>query len=595
MGNLTALGSIVCAASVLLLTCALASQAHTSPSIYFVDYFDQTGQTPTSSDPLAGHKFIHWQYNGAQPQYTSVKVYKGVQLLATVPKSSQPALNYYDCGDQPAGTVLTVKPVTSDGQVGEGVDVKLSIDGSLPVKSISRIGVVELSDRSVLIDRATGRQFYPRGFNYARLDQSASRHILYEAQTTCGPQLYDPYTAESMFRTIRKHGYNMVRTGLAAYADYPGVSGETGTEGLYTPYLDNIADFIARGAKYGIYTLLVGAPQIPINNYFTNLSGVANKTEYWRGNGPTVLTSAGLNASLEAFKTTLHYLHAKNPHLMKAVLLQYFNEHLIYLGDPPFNGTGKITAPDGKTYDMSDNTTGPASRSACGQNGWSYYFSQLYKMSRNSPGGWVLASESISVGVDYRTGDAVVFTGNINRIQPSAVLMSQRPHVMDFFDMHMYPHAVGEGTVAEFDNLYGYMDMETARKSGHLARMPFIMGEFGTSVALDTTWEKARTRILKYRDTAISGECVADAVGFLMWTLDTFEQTDYWWSMEGGSKFLAELNDVPASVWPSQPALVADPNPKEAVSVPLKLAPVSKIKTAHPGWKWGAYDGVAVK
>ena len=205
-----------------------------------------------------------------------------------------------------------------------------------------------------------------------------------------------------------------------------------------------------------------------------------------------------------------------------------------------------------------------------------------------------MSSESISVGVDYRAGDAAVFTGNINRIQPSAVLMSQKPHVMDFFDMHMYPHNVGGGSVAEFDNLYGYMDMETAKKSGDLARMPFLMGEFGTSVALDPTWEKARVRLLKYRDTAINGECIADAVGFMMWTLDTFEQTDYWWGMAGGHRFLAELNDVSASVWPSQPASVAKPELKESVKVPFKLTPVSRIRAAHPGWKWGAHKGVVV-
>lgn len=594
----TTLGVFIFTASVLFLACTSALKAYEGPNVYFVDYFDETGQTPVPSNPLAGKKFIHWQFNGAQPQYTSVKVYKGTQLLATVPRASQPALNYFDCADQTAGIVLTVKAVTSDGKIAEGIDVKLKIDSSLPAKSIGRIGAAELPDRTVLYDMATGRQFFPRGFNYVRLDRSGTLHTTFEAQTSSGPQIYDPYSAETMFRLLKRRGYNMVRVfqvGLGNACKYPGVAGEPGTEGLYTQYLDNLADFIARGAKYGVYTLITDMAQVPINDYFTTLSGGANKVAYWRGIGPTVLTSAGLNASLETFRTTLYYLNAKNPNLLKAVLPQYHNEDLIYLGDAPFNGTGKITAPDGKTYDMSDNTNGPESRSACGTNGWSYYFGRLYDISKHSPGGRMVSSESISVGVDYRSGDAAAFTGVSNRIQPSAVLMSGEPHVMDFFDMHMYPHSVGKGSVAEFDNLYGCMDMASTKKSGHLDQMPFIMGEFGTSVALDTTWEAAQTRMLKYRDTAINGECIANAVGFLMWTLESFEQIDYWWAVAGGDKALGILNDVPPSVWPSIPTSVAVANPKEAARLPLKLAHVSRIKAAHPEWKWGEHSGVAVK
>ena len=595
MGSSKALKSIACVVSALLLACLFASQACAAPSLYFVDYFDETGQTPTASDPLAGLRFIHWQYNSAQTQYTSVKVYKGKTLLATVPKASQPAYNYYNCVGQTAGTVLTVKPVTSGGQIGTGVNVTLTINGSLPVSSIGRIGVVGLADRAVLYDVVSGQRFYPRGCNYVRLDQSAGYHTTFEAQTSYGPQLYDPYTAEAMFRTMKSKGYNMVRVFQAGQgANYPGIGGEPGTGGLYTPYLDNLADFIARGAKYGMYTLITGIATTPANEYFAALSGGANNSIYWRGIGPTVLTPAGMSASLETFDTTLRYLNAKNANLLKAVLLQYHNEDLIYLGDPPFNGTGNVTTADGNTYNMSDNTTGSASRSACGKNGWTYYFGELYDLAQKSPIGWMLTSESISVGVDYRAGDAAVFTGTSNRIQPSAVLMTQGPHVMDFFDMHMYPHNVGSGSVAEFDNLYRYMQMDVAQSSGFLPWMPFIMGEFGTDTTTDPTWTAAKTRILNYRNTAINGGCLATAAGFQMWTLDSFEQTGMWSAMEDSGTFLTTLNNVSTSIWPSPPPTVTTPNPFEAASVPFALATASQIQSANPGWHWGAANGVTV-
>lgn len=593
-----ALKSTVLVVSFLLLVCGFASQAGARPAIYFVDYFDETGQMATTSDPLAGHKFIHWQYDGGQTQYTSAKVYRGSTLLATVGKNAQPALNYYNCDSETAGTVLTVKPVTSGGQIGTGVDVTLSVNSSLPVSSIGRIGVVGLSDHGVLYNTVTGRQFYPRGCNYVRLDSTASCHTTFEAQTSYGPQQYDPYTAEAMFRKMKTYGFNMVRVfdvGLGAgVSSYPGIAGETSTAGLYTPYLDNLADFVARGAKYGVYTMIVGVAQVPINNYFTTLSSGANNINYWRGNGPTVLTLPGVSASLQAYKTTMAYLSAKNPNLLKAVILQYYNEDLIYLGDPPFNGTGNVTTADGHTYNMSDNTTGPASRSACAKNGWTYYFGRLYSLSQSSPCGWILTGDSISVGVDYRAGDAAVFTGTSNRVQPSAVLLTQGPHVMDYFDMHLYPFAVGSGSVSEFNNLYRCEQIDVAQSSGYLAWMPFIMGEFGTDTTTDTTWSAAQTRLLNYRNTAINGGCLATAAGFQMWTLDSFEQTNYWSAMEDGGTFLSTLNNVSTSVWPSPPPSVATPNPNDAASVPFTLASASQIQSANPGWYWGSNNGVAV-
>ena len=227
---------------------------------------------------------------------------------------------------------------------------------------MGRIGIRAEKGLAVLYNKGTGKRFYPRGFDYirARFDY----HSTFAATSSEGAGDYEPYTAESMFRTLAHYGYNSVRVFVCGRSPTPNPAGDPDTQGVYAPYLDNLADFLARAAKYGIYTIFnFGDGYLPDNRYFQT------RTDGNISPNTAILTRRGLEGKMEYIGSTLNYLKLKNPGLLKAILGVEFDNEVAYSLDKwPFNEAGKVTTANGKSYDMSD----LADRTACGEDGCAF-------------------------------------------------------------------------------------------------------------------------------------------------------------------------------------------------------------------------------
>ena len=119
---------------------------------------------------------------------------------------------------------------------------------------------------------------------------------------------------------LRSNGYNTVRVFFAGRSVVnPGMSGDSDTQGLYIPYLDNLADFLKRAASNGIYVIInFSDMELPQNDYFREKVAPKKGTE-------NLFHVAGLVAFREMIASSVGYLKAKNPDLLNTILGISFN------------------------------------------------------------------------------------------------------------------------------------------------------------------------------------------------------------------------------------------------------------------------------
>lgn len=525
---------------------------------------------------LDGKTVLHWKYNIARPEFDEVKVLdtKGREVeLVRRP------VRQVDVTGQ-SGPFRLI-PLQANGNSGEEVVVPAKVSPP-SATSVSRIGISQRDGHAEFVELATGKIFHPVGMNYVPLRHGD--HAAFEAATSVGEGFYDPLEAETMFRLLRENGYNTVRVFLAGRKPKnPGLSGEPDTVGIYTPYLDNLADFLRRASANGIHVIFNFCDaDLPRNRYFREKLGEEDGSENF-------FRSAGILAYQEMVGSTLAYLKAKNPDLLKTILgVQFNNEICAKLTRWPFSVNGPASTANGKTYDM----TAPEERVRCYEEGLEFFYSKVCGTVKAVDPGLLTCEGTFvaaAVGRDHRSGAAAFDPANLAkgfawekdcglRVPPPLPLLAKSP--LDFVDVHLYP----SGKLAEFDqgieDLLESSRFQDAVAAGLCTKKPAILGEFGafkSHVANDTgdgltggmrRWSEVRRLACgKY-----------GFVGYLGWSLETFEQTDIFQALAFGPDFLRNFHGEFS--WPVT-GPDDPPDPEAAAKNPLILREVPPTGLAN--------------
>ena len=109
---------------------------------------------------------------------------------------------------------------------------------------------------------------------------------------------------------------------------------------------------------------------------------------------------------------------------------------------------------------------------------------------------------------------------------------------LDFVDVHVYYTNPSTSLEESYRLDMKSTGLYSQEMQGVLKDKPYILGEFGSFKFIASTFDQARTNILKTRDLALDD----DAQGYMMWTFDTFEQRCIWQAMEDEA-FLKELSE----------------------------------------------------
>jgi hypothetical protein len=552
------------------------AEEHLGPPVYLASVYEVDGKA-----------VLHWKYNIARPEFVEVKVMdaEGAEVARVKRLVRQTDVT----GKSGPFTLVALKAdgatgpeaVAPVGPVGEAGGVLPAEVPMPPVPSVSRIGITPLDGRAKFVHQATGKVFHPIGMNYVPLRHGD--HAAFEAATSVDGPFYDPLEAETVLRLLRQNGYNTVRVFLAGRrAENPGLSGEAETVGIYTPYLDNLADFLQRSAANGIHVIINFADvNLPQNKYFREKVGREDGTH-------NLFHESGVLAFRELVASTLGYLKAKNPDLLKTILgVQFNNEVDAKLTLWPFTEKGAVSTANGKTYDMSV----PEDRMRCYEDGLAYYYKQLCA-AVDEVDKDLLTCEGLFVGAavgrDHRQGAAAFDPANLAkgfewewgaglRVPPPLTVLAATP--LDFVDIHLYP----PGPLATFEEQVEDLLQSSLYREGVAAglgsKKPVILGEFGAfkkDVEADTKdgitggvnrWKKVRNLACgKY-----------GFVGYIGWSLETFDQTDICQAMAMGPDFLRTLREEFS--FPDKP-LDAAPDPSAAAKNPLVL---SEVAPTGPG------------
>jgi hypothetical protein len=355
-----------------------------------------------------------------------------------------------------------------------------------------RIGVRQVDGAGEFFDRATGARFTPRGNNLVRLDRY---HNLFN------PGAYDAADMDAQLGAMAALGYNVVRVFLDHRQG--GLADQTGN-GLNPAYLDNIADFLAKGRAHGVYVILCqdwlpdASPRYAVPDQ-PDIAGVNSG----------YLTSAGVAANSAFFADFVDGLIARHAALDAVWAFELRNELFFEGNQPPFNrSAGQVTTANGRTYDLGDANQ----KRALLEDGLVFWADQVRaEILRHDP------TALVAVGFFVPQGPNPTRVGDNRIIETREVIESS---TLDFVDLHGYPGA----------DLPLPQHLENFGMTGSTAK-PIVMGEMGAFHSAFPSIDQGLQALISWQ----SDSCAFGFDGWLLWSWDDFGSgTGVWAGTEEG-------------------------------------------------------------
>ena len=189
-------------------------------------------------------------------------------------------------------------------------------------------------------------KFVPRGMNYVRIGpQTAPDGTPQTYHSTFDPGKYDGAGVEAALERMHVDGYNVVRVFVSQNTI------GTADDGLSQPYMQNVADFLARAKQNQIYVMIT-QDWFPGGRY-GQLIGQGCCDQFNFNNAQNLPPAAveAYQAYYADFITELLNLKAATDAIFSYELR---NEYFFDTDYPPFTlDSGTVTTANGKTYDMS--------------------------------------------------------------------------------------------------------------------------------------------------------------------------------------------------------------------------------------------------
>jgi hypothetical protein len=354
-----------------------------------------------------------------------------------------------------------------------------------------------------LYDRTTGNTFKPRGNNYIRLaDQTDFGGNTVTYHSTFNTGLYDGPRAEAAFTTMQSFGYNAVRVFLNGCCQ-----GSIGNPagGLSPSYMANVADFLVRAQRHGIYVIFTQDWLPSTGGYSTPCQnpqlGDVNQLN---------LCAAQISDAGRYHQDFIQALVQLQAPLSAILAYELRNEYYYQAQALPLTLTsGMITTANGVSYDMSN----PASQQQMMDDGLVYLADQLRAA--------IVAVDPtalVTVGFFAPQGPNITRVGDTRVINVYPAIASS---TIDFIDIH--PYADTGLTFSQYAQNFGF--------AGYQQQKPVVMAEFGAFPNAVPLIADAAADLKNWQISA----CQAGVTGSLLWTWDTTETSiPNWWNATSG-------------------------------------------------------------
>jgi hypothetical protein len=362
---------------------------------------------------------------------------------------------------------------------------------------VHRIGVRVVEGVGEFYDRRTGERFVPRGNNYIRLaDQQSASGETFFYHSTFNAGLYDPARAEQALHRMHADGYNVVRVFVNGNCA-PGCIGDP-AGGLADAYVANVADFLRKAKANDIFVILTTDAE-PATPYYLDLLNTTWSQDFGGAN-TNFLRRGGILVGQEFWQDLIEALLGQGAPLDAILAYALRNELFFETNAGPLNLIAEmVSTGDGLTYDMAS----------------------AEDRQRMMDENLVLWIDQIRAAILERDPTALVTVGFFPPDQPNPWSSAPRyirtgaaiwESSLDFIDLHPYPGGYGLDKLVENFGLAG------------MAAKPIIMGEFG---AARSTYTSAAATAGALHDWQVVS-CEFGFDGWLLWTWDSEEQTDFY-------------------------------------------------------------------
>jgi hypothetical protein len=471
--------------------------------------------------------------------------------------------NIFNIKNSQEQKILFVTAVGTNGEKSEPVKVDFNKDYSSLYASGPAEQIIikkQRGENARFVGAQSGHEFIAKGVNFCgirladhdsfepditatrahvkrvkRINSNPAKALVHDVKLGDQIQFYDVFRTETLMRTIKAKGYNLVRVFIKTggrssdVTNIRGMSGPKDTKGLYGPYMDNFIDFLTTAQKYGIYVMpCFTENEMMDNNYFKALAKGADKQGI-------LFSEDGIKAKQHYIALFLQYIKEKDPILINSLYaLTMQNEFAFHSDEAPFNQTsGTYTFIDDTSYDMTNDVERRALANVAIQN----YFSKMKKTVEANAPGLLVGEGTFSMGAvgktyDNSKGIRTIEGNNDLRFPMTAVEYLNTD--IDFLDFHVYRWgAKGTGTDV-FKHFAENMKLLTPEAKELMKSKPIIMGEFGSFIFDETTLDESIIFVKELNDAALD----FGFKGSAYWTIDTFVQTRLWNLMWENGKML---------------------------------------------------------
>lgn len=422
------------------------------------------------------------------------------------------------CGDLAATTSLP--EVTEQGEVGA-----LVAGAALP-----RIK----AQGPIFIDSSTQKKFVPHGYNYTKtttIGSCAKVHSTFnvgvysaaDAEASLGQAAYDGFNVVRIFIDPGDDFYVPCRGGSQLY----GIAGPKASTGLYRPYLDNLADFVARARAKKVYVIPV-FPFIPQNSQYVNL-GIANQLPNVENLNAYYLSPGFITAKAAYLRDVITALRGYDNGTLLSTIFAYELENEVFLlgNAKPFSLTsGLVRTADGVSYDMSQ----PAARQQAADANVVNWANQLAAAVRAAdPLTMVSASVFTYAAVGLAGPNGLQADARTDKWFPARPITLRLYSTLDYTDLHLYPL----GSAYQGVSLQAGLAADLASSefpSMNKTSRPLFMGEFGAFKSKFPSITTAALAMGTFRDAAYA----QGFAGSLFWTWNNVNQTELWHGAEQG-------------------------------------------------------------
>ncbi len=364
--------------------------------------------------------------------------------------------------------------------------------------------------------------FIPYGANYVRLDNR------WHSVFTVG--FYDPIRFENMLMDLRQNRLNIVRIFIDHRHELKHGGIATDSLELSTRYVANLLDGLERARRQGIYVILclngqpiskayqsmfadpvamVEADPLPLDHPVNSLGNMK------------FLHPGAIRARAEYFRRVVSAIADHDPALLSTVFSYELSNESYFVGQPPLSLHEGTFVFDDKSYDLSLDR-------------------ELRRLMDDAVLKWADTSAAAIRSVDPKAMvSANIFTysavgrRNLLDVRPDQGaewdkkkrvpinLIALQDSKLDYFDVHVFLHRIGESSVAEkLEETLSSIDFDTLIKVSRKAGKPLVVGEFAAFRDPRRTLQQQATDIREQLDLLVQ----KGFRGFLYWSYDADEQ-----------------------------------------------------------------------